>query len=134
MKDHKVHKRRKIEVHTKTEAEKDSTAQETKSMVVKRKKEIESNNMTDIRVKDKIITNVIDRAMTGDKATNRIPKASINKTIRNRNMVKDQNQTFTTKVIKIPTCNKKDKITSKSLDHEVGHLVQGKEVHTVQEK
>ena len=72
--------------------------------------------------------------MTGDKATNRIPKANISKTIKSRNMVKDQNQAFTNIMIKIPPCNKKDKSTSKSLDLEAGLLVLGKEAHTVQKK
>ena len=134
MKDHKVLRRIKIEVHPKIEVEKDLTAQEMKSMAARRKNERGSKIMTDTRVKDKIITNVIDRAMTGDKATNHIPKASINKTIKSRNMVKDQNQAFTIMVIRIPPCNKKDKSTSKSLDHEVGHLVLGKEAHTVQKR
>ena len=128
--DHGALRERKIEVHTKIEAGKDLIAQEMKSMVAR--SEIESNIMTDTRVKDQTITNVIDRAMTGDKATNRILKASISKTIKSRNMVKDQNQAFTTMVSKIPPCNKKDKSTNKSLDLEVGHLVLGKEVHTVQ--
>ena len=134
MMDHEVLRKRKIEVHTKIEVEKDLTVQEMKSMVAKRKNEKGSNIMTDTRVKDKIITNVIDRAMTGDKATNRIPKASINKTIKSRNMVMDQNQAFMIMVIRILPCNKKDRSTSKSLDHEVGHLVLGKEAHTVQKR
>ena len=134
MMDHEVLRKRKIEVHTKIEVEKDLTAQGMKSMVVRRENEIESNIMKDTHVKNKIITHEIDRAMTGDKATNRIPKASISKTIKSRNMAKDQNQAFSSIVIKIQPCNKKDRSTCKSLDHEVGHLVLGKEAHTVRKR
>ena len=133
---HEVLRKRKIEVLTKIEVEKDLTAQGMKSMVVRRENEIEKfcNIMKDTHVKNKIITHEIDRAMTGDKASNRIRKASISKTIKSRNMAKHQNQAFSIIVIKIQPCNKKDRSTCKSLDHEVGHLVLGKEAHTVRKR